>query len=119
MSKFLNDSKKPDFWDKFVEYYTNNLISGPETHSTYLAGNELLALWKAVPETAAAAAVGSLREAFGGTGDRVYWGEVGAQLHGIVFGQRKAFGAFVNALKSGMTEALPGRGGSGGAGAPC
>lgn len=108
LSKFLVDSQKPDFWDKFIEYYTNNLISGPETHTTYAAGNELLAVWKAIPETAAAAAVGSVREAFGAGGDRVYWGEVGAQLHGILYGQRDGFRAFVNGLKSGITEALPG-----------
>lgn len=109
VSKFVRDSYKPDFADMAVEYWVNGLISGPITHTTYTIGNALLALWKAVPETAAAATVGAVRHALvGGAEDRVRFGEIGAGLHGILSGSRDGVIAAGKALRSGRTELLPG-----------
>ena len=108
VSKFVNDVAKPDGWDMAMEYYINGLISGPATHTTYAIGNALLALWKAGPETGTAAAIGSIRRLFGDGGERVYAGEVGAQMYGIVKGQRDGIQAAWKAAKSGLTTDLPG-----------
>jgi hypothetical protein len=108
VSKFVRDSTKPGFWDMLLEYWVNGLISGPATHTTYATGNELLALNKAGPETAVAAAIGSARQVFGDGGPRVYWGEVPAQLFGMVKGTRQGVIAAWESLKSGQTKLLPG-----------
>jgi hypothetical protein len=80
-AKFMQDSLKPDFWDMFIEYFVNNLISGLATHITYSIGNTMLALAKAVPETALQASIGAFREhVLGRAEPRVYFGEIGAQL---------------------------------------
>ena len=106
VSKFMQDTAKPTFGDMALEYWINGLISGPATHTTYAIGNALLALWKAVPETAVAAAIGKLR----GGAERVYAGEVNAQLYGLVKGQRDGVKAAWKAAKSGLTSELPGEG---------
>jgi hypothetical protein len=106
VSKFMQDTAKPTFGDMALEYWINGLISGPATHTTYAIGNALLALWKAVPETAVAAAIGKLR----GGAERVYAGEVNAQLYGLVKGQRDGVRAAWKAAKSGLTSELPGEG---------
>jgi hypothetical protein len=109
VSKFTRDSAKPTFGDMALEYWINGLISGPATHTTYAIGNSLLALWKAVPETAVAAAIGKLR----GGDARVYAGEVNAQVYGLMKGQRDGVRAAWKAAKTGLTAELPGEGEAG------
>ena len=110
VSKFLADSKKPSFGDMLLEYWINGLISGPATHTTYAIGNAMLAVWKAAPETAAAAAIGKVRAALGDTGARVEAGEVQAGLYGLMKGQRDGVRAAWKAAKTGLTTDLPGEG---------
>lgn len=107
VSKFIHDSEKPSFGDMMMEYWINGLISGPATHTTYAVGNALLALWKAGPETGVAAGIGAVRRMVGDDGERVYGGEVGAGLYGILKGQRDGIRAAGEAIKSGMTTPLP------------
>jgi hypothetical protein len=103
VSKFIEDSKKPSFGDMLLEYWVNGLISGPATHTTYAIGNTLLAMWKAIPETAVASLLGKIR------GDNaIKLGEVGAQLKGAVEGLPKAVSAAAKAAKTGVTTLLPG-----------
>jgi hypothetical protein len=108
VSQFVRNSAKPNFGDMILEYWINALISGPATHTTYSVGNALLALNKAGPETAAAAAIGSIRAAFGSGGPRVYWGEVPAQLYGLMKGVRDGVVAAWDAARTGQTTLLPG-----------
>jgi hypothetical protein len=110
VSKYLRDQDTPGLGEMGLELFINNLISGPITHATYAVGNTMLALWKAVPETAAEALIGMGREALGAPpGQRAYMGEVGAQLYAMFGkGQRDGFRAAWDALKSGQTTALPG-----------
>lgn len=108
VSKFVKDSTKPTFGDMLLEYWINGLISGPATHTTYSIGNSLLALWKAGPETGAAAAIGAVRHALGGEGERVLAGEVPAQLFGMLRGTRQGVLAAWKSLKTGKTTLLPG-----------
>lgn len=110
VAKYLADADKPGLGEMGLELFINNLISGPITHATYATGNTLLALWKAVPETFAEAAIGATREALTGTvQERAYFGEVGAQLYAMFGkGQRDGFRALWDSLKAGQTTALPG-----------
>lgn len=111
VSGFMRDADKPGIGAMLLEAYTNWLISGPLTHMGYSVGNTLLALWRAVPETIGEAAAGAIREGTTGQrGDRVRLGEVGAQLYGMVRGQRNGVQAAWDAFKTGQTSALPGEG---------
>jgi hypothetical protein len=108
VSQFMLDSQNKNFGRMVMEYWINGLISGPVTHMTYGIGNEILTLQKAIPETAAAAAIGNIRRALGREGDTVRMGEVGQKLraHGAAFAP--AAKAFFDALKTGQTVQLPG-----------
>jgi hypothetical protein len=91
-----------------LEIFKNWLISGPITHTTYHIGSDLLALYKAVPETIAQAAASQVREAITGErGTRIYYGEAGAQLYALFFGQRDGWRAAVDSFKVGQTMKLP------------
>jgi hypothetical protein len=107
-AKFMQDSQKASRGDMLLEYWINGLISNPITHATYMTALQIMTAMKAVPDTAAAAAFGSVREMMGGTEPRVYWGEVGAQLHGIIAGQRNGVRAAWKAAQTGLTTELPG-----------
>lgn len=107
VSKYLTDSVKPTFGNMILEYWINGLISGPATHTTYMIGNALLGLWRAVPETAAAALIGKARGLLGDEGPRVHAGEVAAQLKAAVTELPSALSAAGQSLKTGVTTLLP------------
>ena len=93
VARFVNDMETT-LWQKIragiISYAVNNLISGPLTHGAYVVGNKMVQLFKAVPVTALAATEGAVREALGQTvADRVYYGEIGAQLYGLLHGLRE------------------------------
>lgn len=104
VAKFLDASKKASFRDMVLEYYINALISGPVTHLRYSVGNAINALATPLFEIPAQAAIGALR----GDADRVYLGEAGAQLHGLLKGSQDGLKAAVTAFKTGQSPLLPG-----------
>jgi hypothetical protein len=108
--KFMKDSEKRSFGMMILEYWINGLISGPATHSTYAVGNEILAMEKMGPETAAAAGIGAIRKALGREGDTVRIGEVPAQLQAHFRALPSSLKAAVEAFRSGVTTRLPGEG---------
>ena len=108
VSKYLQDAQKRTFGRMLLEYWINGLISGPSTHTTYMIGNTLLAMEKAGPETATAAAIGALRGVLGRQGERVRMGEVGAQMKAALQGVPGGLEAALEALRSGATTRLPG-----------
>jgi len=108
VAKLLRDSQRRSYGGMVLEYWINGLISGPSTHATYVIGNGILAIEKAGPETAAAAAIGALRARMGRQGSRVRFGEVGAQLRAAATEAPAAVQAGVEALRSGATTMLPG-----------
>jgi hypothetical protein len=112
VSKFMADAQKPTFGRMILEYWINGLISGPATHATYAIGNTILAAEKAGPETAAAAAIGAVRRAMGRGGETVRLGEVAAQFKAGVRATVPATKAFLEALRTGTTVALPGEQGA-------
>ena len=105
----IHDMEKPGLGAMALEIFKNWLIAGPITHSTYAIGNATLAIWKAIPETAAQAAVGLVREAIQGKSaePRVRFGEIGAQLYALLKGQRDGWMAAYDSFKAGQTQALP------------
>jgi hypothetical protein len=108
ISQFLNNARRPTFKDQFVEYYVNGLLSGPMTHASYAESNALLSFWKSAVETPVAGAIGAARQAVTGTTDRVYMGEAAARVYGFGQGSIEGIKAGYEALKSGVTTALPG-----------
>ena len=108
VSKVVRDSGKRSFIRGVLEYFINNLISGPATHSTYMVGNTALAVMKGGPETAIAALVGKARGRAAGEG--VGFGEVGANLRGMAEGIAPGLHAAGEALRTGLTTRLPGEG---------
>lgn len=108
VSGFITNANKPGLGAMTLEVFKNWLISGPITHTTYAIGNTALALYKAVPETLAQAALGAAREAVtGGGASRVRFGEVPAQLYAMFKGQRDGWRAAADSFKAGQTMALP------------
>lgn len=108
VSKFLRDAQKRSYMGMLQEYWINGLISGVATHTTYMVGNLVLSLQKAVPETLAAAAIGQARQAFGRGGERVRAGEALAGPVAMLRGLPAAVQAGMEALKTGQTTLLPG-----------
>lgn len=105
ISKFVEDSKKPGFKDKIVEYYVNALISGPITHFCYAVGNAVNALWTPLVEMPLAAAYHAITGYEGE--DKVHFGEAGAQLYALGKGMRDGWAAAGQAFKSGDSPLLP------------
>lgn len=109
VSGFIRDTQKASFGEMALEFFRNNLISGPVTHMTYAAGNKLFALYKAVPETLAKAVVGKIHETVVGHPiERAYAGEVGEGLWAMLYGQRDGLKAAYDSFKAGQTLPLPG-----------
>ena len=108
ISKLLRDAKERTFGRMVLEYWINGLISGFSTHVTYMVGNAALAAQKAGPETAAAWAIGALRNRAGRSGERVQLGEVGAQFRGAIREMPAAAQAALEAYRTGTTTLLPG-----------
>jgi hypothetical protein len=88
-----------------ISYVINNLISGPITHVMYSVGNDILQLFKALPETGAASLAGRVLVATGKISeeDRIRMGEAGPRLYGMVYGARDGLSASYSALKTGVS----------------
>ena len=77
-AKFVGKISKPNFRDKFEEYYINALLSGPQTQSINIASNALTTI-SAPVEKAIEAGIGAVLR----TPDRVTFKEVGARIAGM------------------------------------
>ena len=110
VSKFMADAQKPSFGRMLLEYFVNNLISGPVTHVTYGIGNTILTANRMLLETPAAAAVGAARRALGGE-EGVRFGEMAGQTKGALTGFLPAVQAGLDAYRIGATTLLPGENG--------
>ena len=111
VSRFVRNSQKTGFARWIQEYWINGLISGVSTHSTYMVANEMLALWKAIPETLTSATVSELARMRGkevSANERVRFGEVWAQILGAKEGFAPALKAAKGSIKTGVTTLLPG-----------
>lgn len=78
VAAFVSKISKPNFRDKFEEYYINALLSGPQTQSINIASNALTTI-SAPVEKAIEAGIGAVLR----TPDRVTFKEVGARIAGM------------------------------------
>lgn len=108
----VNKYLKSSYGEMALEAFKNYLISGPLTHFSYLAGNEIFTMVQVVPETGAAAVVGKIREAITGKkslpGQKVEFGEVGAGLYGMLYGHKNGWKAAKQSFLEGQTTPLQG-----------
>lgn len=109
VAKFLRDAQKRSFGGMVMEYFINNLISGPATHATYMVGNKLTMFQDAVPETLLASAIGAARRAFGRQGERVYAGEAWQQVKAVGANLPKSLQGAIEAVRTGQPTLLPGQ----------
>jgi hypothetical protein len=99
LARYLHDSRQPTFWDKYLYYWTNALISGPVTHLKYIGANAAFGAYEAGVVTPIAGALGTVRRLAGGEGG-VYVGEAAARTWGLLAGTPDAFRAAVTAVKN-------------------
>jgi len=109
-ARFIQDSAKPTFANKMVFYYINALLSGPVTHFCYAVGNAINAVADPLLFHLPAAALGAARQAITGevAPDRVYFGEVGAELHALGYGSIQGLRAAFEGWKNDTSNPLPG-----------
>jgi hypothetical protein len=109
VSKFVADTSGGKLKRAIVFYYVNALISGPITHTRYAIGNAVNALFTPLVEIPSAAAVGAFRQHVLGqtVEDRVYLGEAGAQIYGLMKGSRDGLVAATEAFKTANSPLLP------------
>lgn len=94
-NRFIAESVKPTWRDKFNELWVNSLLSGPRTHIVNFVGNAVTTA-AMLPEQALTAGIGSLTR----SADRTTIGEVSARLRGMVNGSLEG----LKALKSAAGE---------------
>jgi hypothetical protein len=99
LARYLHDSNKPTFWDKYLYYWTNALISGPVTHVKYIGANLAFGAYEAGVVTPIAGALGTVRRLAGGS-DGVYVGEAAARTWGLLAGTPDALKAAWTAAKN-------------------
>jgi len=109
VAKYLRDARKRSFGGMLLEYFVNNLISGPLTHGTYYIGNKIERQFQTLIEVPVAAGIGLTRQALGRVGERVYLGELGAREQAILQNLPKRWQAGLEGLRTGRPVLLPGQ----------
>jgi hypothetical protein len=104
--RFLHDSRQPTFWDKYLYYWVNALISGPVTHLKYIGANAAFGAYEAGVVTPIAGALGTVRRLAGGE-DGVYVGEAAARAWGLLAGTPDALRAAWYAARDNVMTPLP------------
>lgn len=100
VARLLHDSNQPTFWDKYLYYWVNALISGPVTHAKYIGANAAFGAYEAGVVTPVAGALGAARRLVSGGADGVYAGEAAARTWGLLAGTPDAIKAAWTAAKN-------------------
>lgn len=108
VAKLVQNARTPTFWDKYLFYWVNALISGPVTHAKYIGANAAFAAYEATAVTPLAGAVGTARRALTGATGGVYAGETAARLWGLLAGTPDALRAAWHAARDNIQTPLPG-----------
>jgi len=106
-AKLLNDARTPGFFDKFMWYWVNALISGLVTHGKYIVANGTFGVYDAGVGMVAGG-VGTARRALTGSTEGVRLSEGGYALYGLLKGVPDSMRAAVTAFKKNMQVPLPG-----------
>ena len=96
VNQIANKLNNPTLSDKFMEFWINGLLSGPQTHAVNILSNILTGLWS-IPENYLAAGIGALKR----TPDRVTFGEANVRAFGYLQGAREGISL---AKKTFLTE---------------
>lgn len=107
LPKYLHDANQPTFWDKYLYYWVNALISGPVTHLKYIGANAAFAGYEAGVITPIAGALGAARRAVTGGAEGVYAGEAAARMWGLLRGTPDALKAAWTAARENMMTPFP------------
>lgn len=107
VARFIHDSNKPLFWDKYLYYWVNALISGPVTHIKYIGANAAFGAYEALVTTPIAGALGTVRRAISGGNEGVYMGEAAARTWGLLAGTPDALKAAWEAAKNNVMTPFP------------
>jgi hypothetical protein len=100
VARLLHDSRQPTFWDKYLYYWVNALISGPVTHLKYVGANAAFGAYEAGVVTPVAGALGAARRLVSGGTEGVYAGEAAARTWGLLAGTPDALKAAWQAAKN-------------------
>jgi hypothetical protein len=100
VARLLHDSRQPTFWDKYLYYWVNSLISGPVTHLKYVGANAAFGAYEAGVVTPVAGALGAARRLVSGGTEGVYAGEAAARTWGLLAGTPDALKAAWTAAKN-------------------
>lgn len=107
IAKFTQDSLKPDFFDKLIEYRNNSLLSGPVTHTFYTAGGFFNAIYKPL-QTLSGVAIQAIREVIGGeVTQKMYAQEAFAQFQALGYGSMRGLKVAAKSWKRSEEVALP------------
>lgn len=108
ISRFVHDTANGKVKQAVLYYYVNSLISGPVTHTRYLMGNALTAIWAPI-KTVAAAGIDTGATIAGLQNERrIFLGEAGAEILAFTKGSREGIKAFKEGMATGNTPHLPG-----------
>jgi hypothetical protein len=93
LANMAREIAKPTFGQKFVEFWINSLLSGPQTHIVNFTSNSAVSLWT-IPEAYLAGGIGSLQRGVAWARgkprpDTAYVREGNARLFGAVQGARE------------------------------
>jgi len=86
VNNLANKLSKPTLMDKWLEFWINGLLSGPQTHAVNALSNELTSFWS-IPEYYLAAGIGAVRR----TPERVRFGEANQRLYGWFQGHKEGW----------------------------
>jgi len=109
-AKWVRDTRKPEFGKMILEFFTNNVLSGPATHFTYFIAGQILSAHNALIEQPVAALIGQIRQGFDPGRERVYAGEAIASLQEYIRSLPKATQAMIEGVRSGQQILQPGQG---------
>lgn len=107
-ARFLRETRKPDFLDKAIWYWTNAVLSGVITHTKYIFANAAYLAHDTLIATPLAGVAGAVRAGLGAKDlNRVYLGETFAKAYGLIAGVPDAVMAAGRAAKTGVPTPLP------------
>jgi len=107
VGRYLTETRRPDFLDKAIWYWTNSILSGVITHTKYIFANAAYIAHDTLVATPLAGVSGAVRQALSKEEiDRVYMGETAAKVYGLIAGVPDALMAAGKAVVNNSPTAL-------------
>ena len=103
LERFAKELPDPKLSDYLVEFWYNNILSGPPTHLVNVAGNTMWSLWQ-IPHRALTAPVDALWSIFTGAQRTRFLDEIVPMMAGMKEGFGRGRGAAVEMMKRGRVD---------------